>query len=446
MTPKTAIQKEVALLALELPGLTLKQSILLRQHLFSESNEGYFYKGVARCTACGHVWNAPNDTESSKMTCPCCGKVLDMTHCRRTSIKQSQLEYVTLTQVFRGWQVTRTFVLEKTMRPNERADYGLHCVQSCWDSTKGSVLFQSGKTMGFWWCRDGKGWSFNCEMKTNRAYYQMIPCLEVFDGILPELRKRGFRMRTRNEMFLQPLFHNLLTQPLFESYWKRRQYDLAYRFIEKHWGKEVDRAITIFLRHNKGGWKNINEMNDWLGMVECLQYLKRDIHSPAYICPTNLKEAHDRWVKLRDRKRDEEIRKRKREATIEKARHQTKIAEMYIKERGEPFKELCIHNDEIYIKVLPDVTAFIDEADEMQHCVCTNEYYNLNTHPDSLIMSARLGEAWEERIETIEVNLKTYRIIQSRGYKNNDTPKHNEIVDLVTKNMNLIRKYNQVRT
>ena len=443
MIPRTAVQKEVALLALELPGLTLKQSILLRQHLFSESKEGYFYKGVARCTACGHVWNAPTNTVGQKMTCPCCGKVLDMTKCRKTAIKQSQLEYVTLTQTFKGWQVTRTFVLEKTMRTNERANYDLRCVQSCWDSTRGHVLFQSCKTMNFWWCRAGKGWSFYTEMKDDRSYYQMVPNIEVIEGILPELRKRGFSKRTKHYMYLQPLFHNLLTQPFFESYWKRKQYELAYRFVEKRWDKDVDRAITIFLRHRKSGWKDKNEMNDWFDMIECLQYLKKDLRSPAYICPENIKEAHDRWVKLRDRKRDEARRRQKYDEAIEKAKHQTKIAERYIKERGEPFKELCIHNDEIYIKVLPDVRAFIDEADEMQHCVCANEYYNLNTHPNSLIMSARLGEAWKERIETIEVNLETYRIIQSRGYKNNDTTKHNEIVDLVTKNMDLIRKYNR---
>ena len=52
---------------------------------------------------------------------------------------------------------------------------------------------------------------------------------------------------------------------------------------------------------------------------------------------------------------------------------------------------------------------------------------------DSLILSMRDKDG--KRIETVEVNLRTFSITQSRGLKNNPTSRHEEIIDLVNSNM-----------
>jgi len=54
-----------------------------------------------------------------------------------------------------------------------------------------------------------------------------------------------------------------------------------------------------------------------------------------------------------------------------------------------------------------------------------------------LILTARIGN---KRIETVEVNLKTLSVVQSRGVCNNNTEYHDRIIKLVKKNMNLIRQ------
>ena len=64
----------------------------------------------------------------------------------------------------------------------------------------------------------------------------------------------------------------------------------------------------------------------------------------------------------------------------------------------------------------------------------SNKYFN---KPDSLILSARIGE---KRIETIEVSLKTLEVIPSRGVCNENTKYHKRVIDLVNKNIDLIRK------
>ena len=70
----------------------------------------------------------------------------------------------------------------------------------------------------------------------------------------------------------------------------------------------------------------------------------------------------------------------------------------------------------------------------MHHCVFANGYWKRS---DCLILSARIGD---KRIETIEVNLETFDVVQSRGVCNNNTEYHERIIQLVKKNINLIRQ------
>lgn len=55
-----------------------------------------------------------------------------------------------------------------------------------------------------------------------------------------------------------------------------------------------------------------------------------------------------------------------------------------------------------------------------------------------MILSAKDTDG--KRIETIEVNLKTLDIVQSRSFCNGVSKYHDQIVKLVKKNMSLIRQ------
>jgi len=72
----------------------------------------------------------------------------------------------------------------------------------------------------------------------------------------------------------------------------------------------------------------------------------------------------------------------------------------------------------------------------MHHCVGT--YGNKLT---SLILSVRDMKGY--RLETVEVNLKLYRIEQSRAVNNGMTERHDEILNAVTKLMPEIRRCNK---
>lgn len=70
----------------------------------------------------------------------------------------------------------------------------------------------------------------------------------------------------------------------------------------------------------------------------------------------------------------------------------------------------------------------------MHHCVFSNSYY---LKENSLILSATIEG---KRIETIEVSLKTLKVVQSRGVYNKNTEYHEQIINLVNQNMGMIQK------
>ena len=88
----------------------------------------------------------------------------------------------------------------------------------------------------------------------------------------------------------------------------------------------------------------------------------------------------------------------------------------------------------IQVHVLESVQEHLEEGVSMHHCVFDNAYY---LKENSLILSATIEG---KRIETIEVNLDTLKVVQSRGVCNQNTEYHDQIVNLVNANKRLIRQ------
>lgn len=143
----------------------------------------------------------------------------------------------------------------------------------------------------------------------------------------------------------------------------------------------------------------------------------------------------------------------KRQAILEREREQQRIlqeAERLERERKkledmEKDKENYIRKNAVFfnlaltdgllvIKVLQSVDEFLEEGKAMHHCVYTNEYYNRD---NTLILSARIDG---KRIETVELSLDTFKVVQSRGVCNSNTEYHDRIINLVESNAELIRQ------
>ena len=128
-----------------------------------------------------------------------------------------------------------------------------------------------------------------------------------------------------------------------------------------------------------------------------------------------------------DRKRE------KREREQQRQLQQKKDAEDFIANKSK-FFGLVITDEEIIIKVLESIDEYYSEGKAQNICVFGSEYYK---KADTLILSARIGG---EIIETVEVDLRTLKVVQCHGKYNQDTEYHERIIDLVNKNANLIRE------
>ena len=151
--------------------------------------------------------------------------------------------------------------------------------------------------------------------------------------------------------------------------------------------------------------------------------LDKDMRSPKYVCPTDLRAAHDHYqAKRRAMKERENIIKKRKEAME---------AEQAYKELKAKFFGIEFTDGIIRIHVLESVQEHLEEGTAMHHCVYDAHYYS---KPQSLIFSATKDG---ERIETIKVSLETMKVVQSRGVCNKNTEYHEQILALMQKNIRM---------
>lgn len=183
-------------------------------------------------------------------------------------------------------------------------------------------------------------------------------------------------------------------------------------------------SILVARRHRY----EFKDVQMWLDYVDELRELGMDDRSPKYLCPQNLREAH---AVTSERIR----RKRNAEKAEQEKKEIAKSEEAYGKHIA-PYLGLCFVMGDIEIRPLPTVKSVYEEGEAMHHCIYRMKYWQ---RTDTLLMSARGKDG--KRLESIEVNLRDYKVLQSRGLQNQPTEQHEDIVALVKKNMKKIRTY-----
>lgn len=99
----------------------------------------------------------------------------------------------------------------------------------------------------------------------------------------------------------------------------------------------------------------------WCDLVRLLRHFGKDIHCPKYVCPTDLKKAHDLLV----RKREEQI---ERERAEQRREQLVKDEKNYLKSKGK-FFGLVFTDNLILVKVIESVAEMQLEGKLMHHCV-----------------------------------------------------------------------------
>lgn len=441
MKPRTKLEKEVTWLSSHLLPPSMEQIEDAERNLFTP--KAYYTKkhGYA-CMECGRLFRVPGPEDlTGFVTCPHCGKSLrpEMTKKLKGEEYSIYMLMQNLCNEGKEFIVQRLFLVSKFTRIGEPKRVEFSRVAEFFTSEGNQVC------LGVPITQNGS-WSFTqpLTIKKQNKYsygyygtsydsYQRRPEYMCTESVSPILIRNGFKGDYEGYV-PQEFVRLLMCSPDFEQLYKMggRKY-IAYA------ERDILNQIKIANRHKY----EIRDLSIWVDSIGLLRKLKMDDRNPKHICPDNLREWHnvlmERWHRIQakeaaERRRRDEIRRREEE--LKRLEREKEICEEYVK-RIARFMQLHIHDELIDIAPIPTVSAVYEEGNAMHHCVFSMGYYK---RPEVLLLSAR--DKFGNRVETIEVCLKNYKVSQSRGVHNSNTEYHDRILALMEQGMNQIRELN----
>lgn len=374
------------------------------------------------CMECGHQWNITDAEKKRKnLTCPHCGRKLEARDTRDRTLYQSA--YFTILATRRGLQVLRVALVKTEHRKGEPSKTTCREICRYYMDGKGKCeVIGLKRTMGpyldcFSYC-EGMALRYDNETYSHLATFPLYPKTDI----IPELKRNGF---TGDFYELAPLsmFKAILRDNRYETLLKSGSTDHFRYFVTHPADLEICwNSYKITLRNHY----RISDINTWCDTIRMLRTTGKDIHNARYVCPIDLKASHDRLMQKIEEKAERERRAKERERA---AKNEDEFKAM----KGK-FFGLFFTDGLVCVRVLESVEEHRQEGSHMHHCVFSAEYY---LKKDSLIFSATING---KRVETVEFDLKQFRVSQSRGVCNKNTEYHDRIVSLVNRNADIIRQ------
>ncbi|MDE6095836.1 MAG: PcfJ domain-containing protein [Muribaculaceae bacterium] len=435
MKPRNKKERMFAELAALLPPVSDRCREWAFRHCFKPVASFKRRGRKVKCLHCGaeSVWDKPffeSFLDVDEFDCPECGRSMPM----EENAAMTELKLFSVITTFRGHQVIRTFDVGRYNAKGVKTDYTFDEVYQNWiteDGTEvitGKPFHRSPFTMG--WDHNG-GIDIKRHNGGGSGYYQMDDIYNITGNFMypiarvsPLLRRNGWRkslLRFSSVVSMSDAMMKLLKCPTAEMLIKTGQTDLFIHMIRENL-QEIDYLHSVRIA-NRRGYK-VTDAGMWIDMLNMARRLGLDTHNPSVVCPPDLREAHDRMLA--------------RVAKIDLATdRETAIASEkgYRRDKGRYFGILIDDDPDITLKVITSVEEVLEEADAMHHCVFANKYYE---KPHSLLLSARDKKG--ERLETVELSLRSFKVLQSRGRHNQLTDAHDRIIDLVEKNKSVFQK------
>lgn len=417
MKPTNKFQVEIARL-----GFNLNQynNLDAQMKVYAEHNviekKGFATKSRVVCMQCGEKF--PSDiVRRKRVICPHCLSYLKVEQSRKTTDRQEF--YTAYAQVVEEFQVIRYFVNYCYFGVGKKARTNTWEVLQLWVRESGKYeTYGKLHTLNGW----SDAWSGVMEIRKERGYYKKYDIYT--EHFHPESRfKQMYAMHGINKNLAGLTFLEAARvvphSPHLETLLKAKQYALLEglhnRSVDRYWP-----AIKICIRNKY----KIKDAGTWIDYIDLLNYFRKDIRNAHYVCPRDLKKAHDRLVAK------ESAVQRKLE--IERKKCRVANYEQWFAELKSHLTGIKFQDNELLIKTLDSVQEYLEEGDKLKHCVYTNEYF---LRPDTLCLSARINN---EPIETIEIELKTLKVRQCQGLNNTNSKHHNKILSLVKRNIPVI--------
>lgn len=420
MRPRNLKEKHIVELNGRLRPLTPPQ----KEWALNSTIKHYGYRlksGMCTCMKCGHEWL---ETRNGAHLCSECGNIIEIKDTKERVIRGKS--YFNVITTMEDYQVIRMFLMIVEMRKGMKAKPAYLEIGSYWiDPKDKTTVVGLQRTLGPY--IDSFAFGSPLEIRRDNEAFQRISDEWVYPRIkvTNTIKRNGFK-GSSHHIHPVTLFQELLTNPKAETLMKANEIELLRYLCARPTCKaDIETYWNTVKIANRNGYK-VKDSQMWMDYIKMLERCGKDIQSPKHICPINLQVAHDHYMRkvhiIEDKKkRAEDIRKvQEREASF--------------KEQKEKFFGIRINDGEIEVKVLESVEEYRREAESQHICLFSAEY---DRRENSLIFSARIKE---KIIETIEVDLKTLRVVQSRGVCNKNTEYHDRIVNLINANTHLIKE------
>lgn len=442
--PRTKREQTVMALREKLPALTDRQRRWMMTEPYKERNVAYYWKrGRVWCQHCGHVEQKGITVETASLlvttgalvyVCPHCGKTMELEpYNQGWHGYRCEGKYCTLVTTIKDYTVLRTF---ESFRLNRLGQPTHQDVLECWQSwicPDGKEVILAVPHYSSMWT--GTTWHFHGEWAPKKLprylwnYTVFDECGNFFYpiwNVSKLLRRNGWTKAVLSED-IRPAtqMKNILGTHVGEMLVKNGHIAL-FNYWCKRGANDMERYLPSVHICNRNRYQ-ITDASLWLDYIDLLMYFGKDVHNAHYVCPQDIRTEHDRLTKKKAR-----IEQRKE---LAEAARQTARKEKGYKKLHGAFFGVSFTGDDIAVHVVSSVKEMAEEGIMMHHCVYQNEYYK---RPDSLILSAR--DLNGNRLETVEISLRTWSILQSRGKYNNPTERHQDIINLVNKNMNKLKK------
>lgn len=498
MKPRNKHERRLIELSGTLPNLTKEQRRWGLKHALEHI--GYRSKKHIACLDCGHIWNGPRIVLSC--ICPVCGNRLKLEDTRKK--KLSQRRYFSILDVREEFQIVRHFEIyshhtagatprqyvSEVIQQFITTDGKINVVARNW-----TVTYYIDSFSGDLEIRNvGSPWQ---ELKYDLWPHKIYPKIKC----LPIYQRNGYKKVDGVSPY--QIFSEILTDSISETLLKAKQFGLlALRVgnkrheLTKHWD-----SVKICLRNKY--FIKVDDATTWLDYIELLVYFKKDLRNLKYVCPVDLKKAHNQLVA---KKREIDDHRRytsllvnlgKSESDIKnmsasglKALYDTirytglliglGIAEETLKNRAAT--SLQIQYDKIIAgkkqqereeekarelerqkkQFLEDQKAYdrdkkiffglvfkkgslaIKVLESIQEFIDESEAHGHCVYTSNYYRrkdSLILSAKVDgQPVETIEISLSNMKIVQSRGLENEPTKYHDQIVKLMQRNLPAIRK------
>lgn len=305
---------------------------------------GFATKTRVICMDCGEEFSTEL-VKRKRATCPHCDTKLIIEQTKKRTRKETN--FFALAEVFGEYQVIRNFQIHGRSGRGTKKEIYISEILQHWvtEDWKGNIkreviacLHTSNYHADYWSCG-------NLEIRDkNSPKYDVYPSMYHPDSeFKAEYLKYGINSELKGLTFIEAIVM-IPQQPRAETLLKAKQYNvLGYMrtyswHIHNYWP-----SLKICIR-NKVYIKSPTMFFDYL---ELLQHFGKDLRSPKYLFPKDLKKAHDYWMKKKRQKQEMEAQERKRKRAIENQAE-------YIKEKGH-FFGMTFSEGGITIKVLESV-------------------------------------------------------------------------------------------